>query len=141
MLWSWFLSHLHLFPNLLCLPSHVTPCLHSLSLLWKETDKFLKPNKPFFFLKKATKHKKHTCTFYGKNTRNHKIPVTDQWDQNAQIKQYKTKTNPSKLPLSLFCVDHLLLTMGPSLKCDLYSQLSLHWPKLIFPLQQVMKWK
>lgn len=36
--------------------------------------------------------------------------------KNTQTKQYETKKNLQKIPLSLFLADHLLLDMGPTLK-------------------------
>ena len=40
--------------------------------------------------------------------------------KNAQMKQYEPEEKKSmKAPLSPFCVGHLLLAQGPTLKCSL----------------------
>ena len=42
-------------------------------------------------------------------------------NSNTLTKHYGTK-NIQKMPLSLICVGHLLLGMGPALKTGLYTQ-------------------
>lgn len=42
--------------------------------------------------------------------------------QKTQTNQYKIKRKSTKMPLSLFHGGHLLLGMGSSMKCCLYTQ-------------------
>jgi low affinity Fe/Cu permease len=72
------------------------------------------------------KCKKQNQTYKNKTHKNTKPVITIHKQKpnqikNAQAKMYETKSS-TKMSLSSFCVDQELMSIGPILKCDLYSQ-------------------
>lgn len=66
-------------------------------------------------------HKKHIHKTRHKTLKKKQNQYTSKKKKNQQNKT-KTKTTTPKMTLSLFCIGHLLLAMGPDLNCDLNTQ-------------------